>query len=64
MTSASPIAQTKPLMINLINQRLSAREVAEELNHRKLYMSSGASWNAGRIDIFLTKHQITRPTYQ
>jgi hypothetical protein len=59
MTSDNRILErTKPVIIDLVNQCLSAKELAEELNQRQLYMSSGASWNAGRINLFLAKHAI------
>lgn len=51
--------KTKPVIVALLSQQLNNKELAEELNQRQLYMSSGASWNAGRVGMFLTKHQIT-----
>lgn len=54
-----PLEKAKPVIVDLLNQRFSSREMAEELNQRRLYMSSGASWNAGRVERFLSKHQIT-----
>ncbi len=64
MANTTPEDQTKPIIIDLLRQQLSTRQVADELNYRKLYMVSGASWNAGRVDTFLNKHQISKPSYQ
>jgi len=64
MANTTPGQQTKPVIIDLLKQQLSTQQVADELNYRKLYMVSGASWNAGRVDTFLNKHQISKPNYQ
>jgi len=64
MANTTPEHQAKPIIIDLLKQQLSTRQVADELNYRKLYMVSGASWNAGRVDTFLNKHQISKPSYQ
>lgn len=56
--AASAVEKTKPVIIELLNQQMSNKEMADELNQRQLYMASGASWNAGRIDMFVAKHQI------
>jgi len=51
--------KTRHVIADLLNQQLSNHELAAELNHRRLYMPSGASWNASRVDMFLNKHSIT-----
>ncbi|MEH6357868.1 MAG: hypothetical protein V7745_02685 [Pseudomonadales bacterium] len=60
--SGSSIEKTRHVIADLLNQQLNNSELANELNQRQLYMASGASWNAGRVDMFLAKHQI-KPTH-
>ncbi|MEZ5525411.1 MAG: hypothetical protein R3E62_10715 [Pseudomonadales bacterium] len=55
------LEKTQPVLEGLLDQYLTNKEIAEELNTQGLYMPSGASWNAVRIGKFLHKHQI-KPT--
>lgn len=57
-TTNTALDKAKPVIAALLNDQLSYQELADELNQRRIYMSSGANWNAKRIDLFLAKHQI------